>query len=196
MAGGPQATTSFELIERFRGGDQQAFSDLYERYQSRLGVLIHYKLGDALRGKYEVDDLLQEVFLSASKDMDRFTYRSPGSFFRWLAQIANHVIIDAARNEGRAKRDGGRAIGFRTPTNPDGFEPIDSQTPSRLFRDQEEANRLLARLDALPADYREVIVLAKFEALSTAEICERMGKSREQIALLLHRALKRYRELA
>lgn len=189
-------TTSFDLIERFRDGDQQAFSDLYARYQPRLGVLIHYKLGEALRGQYDVDDLLQEVFLTASHDIARFTYRSPGSFFRWLAHIANHTIIDAARNAGRLKRDGGQAVGFRTPTNPGGFEPVDSQTPSRLFRYQEEANRLLAQLDALPSDYREVILLAKFEGLSTMEICERMNKTREQVGLLLHRALKRYRELA
>jgi len=189
-------TTSFHLIERFRDGDQQAFTDLYERYQPRLGVLIHYKLGEHLRAQHDVDDLLQEVFLSAARDIERFNYRSPGSFFRWLAQIANHIIIDAARDAGRLKRDGGQKVAFRTPTNPQGFEPVDSQTPSRLFRYQEEANRLLARLDALPADYREVILLAKFEALSTAEICERMNRTREQVGLLLHRALKRYRELA
>jgi RNA polymerase sigma-70 factor (subfamily 1) len=189
-------TTSFDLIERFREGDERAFSDLYDRYQPRLGVLIHYRLGDAMRGQYEVDDLLQEVFLTASRDIGRFTYRSPGSFFRWLAHIAGHVIADAARHARRLKRDGGHPIGFRTPSNPAGFEPVDSQTPSRLFRYQEESSRLLARLDSLPQEYREVILLAKFEGLSTTEICERMNKTREQIAMLLHRALKRYRELA
>jgi RNA polymerase sigma-70 factor (subfamily 1) len=189
-------TTSFDLIERFREGDQQAFSDLYHRYQPRLGVLIHYRLGEALRRHCDVDDLLQEVFLTASRDVARFTYRSPGSFFRWLARIASHVIVDAARNAGRLKRDGGHPVGFRTPSNPEGFEPVDSQTPSRLFRYQEETSRLLARLDSLPQDYRDVILLAKFEGLSTTEICERMNKTREQVAMLLHRALKRYRELA
>jgi DNA-directed RNA polymerase specialized sigma24 family protein len=54
---------------------------------------------------------------------------------------------------------------------------------------------LLERLDALPADYRQAILLAKIEGLSTAELAERMGKSREAAALLLHRAVKRFREL-
>jgi len=55
---------------------------------------------------------------------------------------------------------------------------------------------LFARLEGLPPDYREAILLAKVEGLSTAEIAARMGKTREAVALLLHRALKRLRALA
>jgi DNA-directed RNA polymerase specialized sigma24 family protein len=40
-----------------------------------------------------------------------------------------------------------------------------------------------------------VILLAKFEGLTTAELAERLAKSRESVALLLHRALKRFREI-
>jgi RNA polymerase sigma factor (sigma-70 family) len=54
---------------------------------------------------------------------------------------------------------------------------------------------LLGRLDALPPAYREVILLARMEGLSTGEVAERMGKSREAVSLLLHRALARLREL-
>src|SRR5258708_1932227 len=108
-----QRTTSYELIERFRAGDQQAFAALYARYQVRLGVLIHYKMSEALRKRQEVADVLQEVFLRASQNLPNFTYRSPGSFFRWLARITDHVVVDASRREGRLKRDGGMAIGFR-----------------------------------------------------------------------------------
>jgi len=50
-------------------------------------------------------------------------------------------------------------------------------------------------LDALPAEYREMILLAKFEGLTTKEISARVEKSRESVALTLHRALKRFREL-
>ncbi|MBI4904294.1 MAG: sigma-70 family RNA polymerase sigma factor [Acidobacteria bacterium] len=188
-------TTSYELIERFRSGDQEAFAVLYERYRARLTVLIHYRMGEALSQRYEVSDLLQEVFLRASTDLQRFEYQAPGSFFRWLARIAGHVIVDAARHEDRAKRDGGVAVRFRSESNPGGHEPVDSLTPSRVLREGEDVARLLSRLDALPEDYRTVILLSKFEGLATAAVAERMGRTREQVALLLHRALKRYREL-
>jgi RNA polymerase sigma factor (sigma-70 family) len=56
--------------------------------------------------------------------------------------------------------------------------------------------RLLTRLASLPDDYRDAILMAKIEGLSTAEIAERMGKSREAVALLVYRAVKRFRALS
>src|SRR5689334_9596898 len=98
------STTSFGLIERVRAGDQDAFTSLFDRYRRRVAVLIHYKLSDDLRGSsLEVDDLLQETFLRAFRDIEQFTYRAPGSFLRWLASIADHVVIDAVRTQGRLR---------------------------------------------------------------------------------------------
>ncbi|MGH9672048.1 MAG: sigma factor [Bryobacteraceae bacterium] len=61
----------------------------------------------ASRALPEIDDLLQEIFLIASRDLDRFEYRAPGSFFRWLSRIGDHVIADAARYGSREKRRAG-----------------------------------------------------------------------------------------
>jgi DNA-directed RNA polymerase specialized sigma24 family protein len=54
---------------------------------------------------------------------------------------------------------------------------------------------LLDKLNALPEDYRQAILLMKVEGLSTPEAAERLGKSKEATALLLHRAVKRFRAL-
>lgn len=186
-------TTSFDLLEQARQGDARAFEAIFHRYQSRLAVLVHYRLSEALRRDWEVEDVLQEVFLRASRDLAGFDYRGPGSLFRWLARIAHHVMADAARSQGRAKRDGGAAVRFRSESNPAGIEPADSNTPSRVLRQQESLGLLYEKLAALPRDYREVILLARIENLSTGEIAGRMGKTREQVSLLLHRALKKYR---
>jgi RNA polymerase sigma factor (sigma-70 family) len=59
----------------------------------------------------------------------------------------------------------------------------------------EDERRIFRQLDALPADYKEVILLAKIEGLPSAEIAERLGRTREATALLLHRALKRFRQI-
>lgn len=190
-----QATSSFELIERIRGGDREALSPLFEKHRSRLAVLIHYQVGAALRGSVEVDDLVQETFLRAFEDFDRFHYRGPGSFLRWLSSIAGHAVVDAARLGARQKRDGGRRVPLRSESNPAGADPSDSRTPSRLLRGHEGVRRLMALLDALPEHHRQAILLAKFEGLDTAEMAEKLGKSRAETALLLHRALKRLREL-
>jgi RNA polymerase sigma-70 factor (ECF subfamily) len=188
-------TSTFDLLERLRAGDGDAFRLLFEKYRRRLAVLIHYKLRADLRGQVEVDDLLQEVFLIASREMDKFSYRSPGSFMAWLARIADHVVIDAARFQGRQKRHAAEMLRFRSVSNPGGPEPVDSRTPSRLLREREGYDSLLGRLNQLPEDYRQVILLAKVEGLSTKEMAERLGRSPEAVAVLLHRAIQRFRQL-
>ena len=188
-------TSTYELVERFKRGDTGAFSLVFRKYQRRLAVLVHYKMSASLHDTMEVDDVLQEVFLSAAQDMKQFTYQSPGSLMAWLSRVADHVIVDAARYRNREKRRAQEMLRFRSESNPTGPEPVDSETPSRLFAREETMQILLKKLDALPADYREMIVLAKFEGLTTKEISEQVGKSRESVALLLHRALKRFREL-
>lgn len=187
-------TSTCDLVERFKRGEQAAFSLLFGKYQRRLAVLVHYKMGAELRGRMEVDDIVQEVFVVAAQGLGRFTYQTPGSFMAWLSRIADHAIVDAARHENRRKRRPEELVRFKSESNPGGPEPVDPRTPSQVFAQRESVEMLLGKLDTLPAEYREVILLAKFQGLSTGEIAERLGKSRESVALTLHRALKRFRE--
>jgi RNA polymerase sigma-70 factor, ECF subfamily len=188
-------TSSHGLIERIRNGDGEAFTALFNRYRPRLAVLIHYRMGLELRRLVEVDDILQETLLKAFRDFDQFTYRSPGSFMSWLARIADHVMADLARSQGRQKRHAVEMLRFRSASNPSGPEPVDSKTPSRVLAEEESVRGLLEKLNSLPDDYRQAILLMKVEGLSTQEAAERLGKSNQATALLLHRALKRFRSL-
>jgi len=187
-------TSTFALLERARSGDREALSRAFEKFARRLAVLIHFKLAERTRSFAEVDDIVQETMLRAFRDFEHFSYREPGSFLRWLSAIADHVIVDRVRYAGRECR-AGEEIPFRSQSNPAGPEPADTKTPSRLLAQREAVERLLARLEALPEDYRQAILLAKIEGLSTAEMAARMGKSREQVALLVYRAVKRFRAL-
>jgi RNA polymerase sigma-70 factor, ECF subfamily len=187
-------TSTHDMVRRVKDGDREAFSDLFARYRPRLATLIHFRLGLELRRFVEVDDVLQETLLRAYRDIEKFDYRGPGAFMNWLARIADHVITDLARSHGRIKR-AGEDVRFRSEGNPGGPEPVDSMTPSRVFRENEELGKLIAKLDLLPDDYRTAIMLAKVEGLTTREIAERLGKSNEAVALLVHRAIKRFRAL-
>jgi RNA polymerase sigma-70 factor (ECF subfamily) len=189
------ATSTFGLVERFKRGEAEAFSLIFRKFRRRLAVLVHYRLSPELRGAVEVDDILQEVFLAAAVDIGSFTYQSPGSFMAWLSRISDHVIVDAARYQNRGKRHAEEILRFRSASNPGGPDPVDHETPSRVFARTESVQHLLKKLDVLSPEYREMILLAKFEGLTTKEISERVGKSRETVALTLHRALKRIREL-
>jgi len=190
----PSPTSTFALLERARAGDAGALSAAFERSRRRLAVLVHFKLGAEARRFSDVEDIVQETCLRAFRDVDAFEYRSPGSFLKWLSAIADHVIVDRVRYESRARR-AGEMVAFRSESNPAGPEPADTNTPSRLFARQEALERLIDRLSALPGDYRQAILMAKVEGLSTAEMAERLGKTREAVALLVYRAVKRFREL-
>ncbi len=189
------ATSTFALIERVKAGDDQALSLAFEKCRRRLAVLIYFKLSPRARQLAEVDDLVQETYLRAFKSIDRFSYQSSGSLLRWLSSIADHVIIDQLRYHEREKR-AGEEVRFRSASNPHGPEPVDSKTPSRLLAQQEALENLLARLSELPEDYRKAILMAKIEGISTAEMAERLGRSREAVALLVYRAVKRFRAIA
>ncbi len=188
-------TSTLALLGRAGAGDQEALSLAFERYRGRLTVLAHFKMSPRARQVADVEDVVQEAMLRAFRDIDRFSYRSPGSFLRWLASILDHVIVDRARYLGRERR-AAEEVPFRSQSNPLGPEPMDSQTPSRLLAQREGVERLLERLSALPEDYRQAILLAKIEGLTTAEMAERLGKSREAVALLVYRAVKRFRAVA
>lgn len=191
----PNPTSTLNLLERIRVGDEHAFSILFQKYSPRLSVLIHYKLGPEMRSHLEADDILQETFLAASRQLDQFTYRNPGSFMSWLSRITDHIIVDAARYQGRQKRRPVELVPLKSESNPYGAEGVDSTTPSRILARKERLRQVLDRLDSLPEDYRQVILLARIEGLSTGEIAGRMGKSRENVSVLLHRAIQRLREL-
>ncbi len=189
------ATSTLGLIDRLKQGDQEAFSALFEKYCRRLALLIHYRLSQSLRRTTEVDDVLQEVFLRALNGVGQFSYQGAGSFMRWLSRIADHVITDMARSDNRQKRRADEIVRFRSESNPGGPEPVDTKTPSRLLREKEKLLALLEKLNRLPPEYRQAILLAKIEGLSTQEVAQQLGKSREATALLLHRAIKRFRHL-
>jgi RNA polymerase sigma-70 factor (ECF subfamily) len=188
-------SSTFDFLDRIHKGDQRAFSLLFASHRRRLAVLIHYRLGSELRSYVEVDDILQETWLRAFREIDAFRHRGTGSFMRWLSTIVQHVITDHARHYGRQKRRSGQPIPLRSDSNPNGLEPVDPETPSRLLASKEGIEDLLRKLDALPADYRQVILLAKIEGLASSEIAQQLGRTREATALLLHRALKRFQQI-
>jgi RNA polymerase sigma-70 factor (ECF subfamily) len=187
-------TSSHGLVERVKQGDQDAFTQLFAKYRSRLAILVHYKLGAKVRRDADVDDVLQETLLRAYRDIERFEYQAPGSFMSWLVRIADHVIVDAARAQNRQKR-AGEHVRFRSESNPAGPEPADYNTPSRIFTENESLGRFVETLSQLPEDYRRVILLAKVEGLTTSEVAQRLEKSNEATSLLLHRAIKRLHAL-
>jgi RNA polymerase sigma-70 factor, ECF subfamily len=183
-----------DLIERFRRGDRDAFTPLFEKYRRRLAVMIHYKLCPERRRPEDVEKILRETFCRASRDLSLFQCVSPCSFLNWLSGVADNVIIDCAR---RHKRQTNHTR-FRAETFLPRTIPADSgppREPGELLRERETLKALIDTLDALPEQHREIVLLAKMEGLSTQEMAESLGESHESVAARLHHAIQSLRAL-
>jgi RNA polymerase sigma-70 factor (ECF subfamily) len=152
-----------ELMRRTQSGDRQAFSLIYERYSSAVLSYLYRMLGNV----EDVESIGQEVFLRAYRFAP--TYRFPEKLSTWLFTITRNLAINNAR---RRKRSPVRNV---TELNLEGVEvSSDPYQVARAATDnvetQEEIARVLAALEDLPTDQKEVIVLGVFQDLSYAQM--------------------------
>ena len=174
--------TTRALIARARKGDRRAFDDLAEEHRERLLAFIRTRLGAQLRRRTEPDDILQEAYLKGFRSLDRFEWRGEGSFFGWLATIAEYVIRELGRSH-------------KLEALPLEREPLDeAPSPSRVARREERFVKLGDALSGLSEDHRTVIRLARIEGLAVTEIARRMERSPGAVRHLLLRALQKLRE--
>src|SRR5437867_1106481 len=88
------------LVTRARGGDQDAFRVLVERHSQALFRLAYRMTGN----EHDAEDMVQETFLRAHRQLGRFESRS--SFSTWLHRIAANCSLDLLRKrQRRAEED-------------------------------------------------------------------------------------------
>jgi RNA polymerase sigma-70 factor (ECF subfamily) len=163
MTRASDASTDEQLVAGALRGDRDAFGLIVERYESRL-VNYLYRL---VRSTEDAHDLAQEVFLKVYQALDRFDpqYR----FSTWLFRVAQNAAIDLIRRQ-RLK------LVSMSRESPDGGEERDwdfasgDPTPYGDLRNRERGSAIQQAVDALPWEYRELILLRHFGELSYEEI--------------------------
>ena len=83
------------VVTAFLGGEERAFSELVERYQTRLLNFIYRTIGD----REKAEDLVQEVFIRVYRHLHRFD-RSK-KFSTWAYTIASNLAKNELRNRSR-----------------------------------------------------------------------------------------------
>lgn len=189
---------SQRLVEHASAGDREALDRLFARCLPRLRRLLQLQAGVALHNS-ELDDLVQEAYLEATRRFGDYTYQGPDSFFRWLATVALHRLSNLRRTATAAKRDRRRERrlpeGDASSVVPQAAQPVAvGPGPRTLVMGAEAEGRLDAALSALSASDREVITLARLQGLPLGDVAERMGRTRNAVALLLSRALRKLRD--
>lgn len=192
--------TAEKLIERAVAGDGIALQELLLQHFDRLRLHLHEKMPADLTGQIAVEDVLQETFAESVRQIAGFKAGNDTAFFRWLATIAEHRLIDLVRAARAAKRGGGwspvdaAAAPDRSIAELITLLAVHERTPSRSIAGREVATALQAAVESLKDDYREVLTLRYFQGLSVTETAARMGRSSTAVQMLCHRAIEELRE--
>ncbi len=188
--------TAEELLGRARAGDVEAFGDLLAQYRNYARLLARTLIGTTLRLRLDPSDLVQETFLEAHRDFPRFEGSSEREVVAWLRRILVRNLADQARRQKAGLRDYRRqesleAVLERSGARMQHMIASTASSPSAAASQREQAVLLADALAALPADYREVIILRNLERLRFDEIAARMNRSPGAVRMLWTRALER-----
>jgi RNA polymerase sigma-70 factor (ECF subfamily) len=173
-----------------------------ESHRDYLTVLARMQIGRRLQGKVEPADVVQETFLHAVRDFDRFRGSSDQELAGWLRQILAARLADLVRRycgtHGRDVRLE-QALQLELDQSSQVLDrglvaPLSS--PSEQAARHEHASWLARALERLPEDYRDVLVLRHLQECDFPEVARRMGRSVEAVKKLWARALARLRRSA
>ncbi len=152
------AADDMRLIARVRAGDQQAMSELYDRYAKVVYAVALRVLQDA----NAAEDVLQDIFLQLWRNADAFD-ASRGTLAAWLAVIARHRSIDRLRKR-RPEVDIDDCV---IAGGPD----LSAEAERNLV--VEKVRTVLAEMDP---NQRKALELAYFQGLTHSEIAAKTGE--------------------
>src|SRR4026209_2606666 len=90
-----KAMDDADVVASFLDGEERAFQELVERYQTRLLNFIYRTIGD----REKSEDLVQEVFIRVYRHLHRFD--STKKFSTWAYTIASNLAKNELRNRSR-----------------------------------------------------------------------------------------------
>jgi RNA polymerase sigma-70 factor (ECF subfamily) len=151
------------LVERICAGEQDAFNELYKKFAPMVHGIVLARVP-----RDEVDDVVQNVFLSAYKNLN--TLRDRNSVGAWLATIARNRANEFFRS---AKQTEELPEDLRQRSNP-----------------QAEAREILDVILSLPDAYRETLILRLVEGMTGPEIAAQTGLTPDSVRVNLHRGMK------
>lgn len=181
--------TDEQLMRRFQGGNDAAFSELMKRYEKRLYLyLFRYT-----RHQQDTEDIVQETFLRVYSS--RNGYEEIARFSTWLYTIAGNLMRTRFRKQQRRQT---------VPIDQDRDDPetvVVVQLPDEaLLPDEQTANKLMLNvlteaIQQLPDEYRELLEMREFHHLSYEEISKAVNLPLGTVKSRLNRGRLRLQKL-
>jgi RNA polymerase sigma-70 factor (ECF subfamily) len=169
--------SDFDLLDRWRAGDQSAGEQLFGRYFDNLCGFF------ATKCHGEADELVQRTFLACVKAKDQF--RKQSSFRTYLFTVARHELYHHLRERQRA----GERLDFSVTS----IAELVTTPVTRLARDAER-RQLLEALRGLPVEQQTLLELHYWQDLDIAALAEVFETAPATIRTRLFRARRALRE--
>lgn len=191
------------LLQRVAAGDQESWGALLTRHQARLRCMIALRLDRRLQGRLDPEDVLQEAYLEASRQLPDYLSRPTLPFFLWLRLVTGQKMVALHRHHlGKQMRDASREVSLYHGSLPEASSAAlaaqllgHDTRPSEAAVRAERCIRLQEALNSMDAMDREVLALRHFELLNNAETAQVLGLEESAASKRYVRALKRLRDI-
>ncbi len=187
-----------QILGRLRTGEETALVEFLQINQPALLAFIRSRIGTQLQKKIEPEDILQEASMEALRILPQ-TDLSTWDPLHWLFQICERKVIDSHRKFfASQKRDASREAAIPDGTDAAGLANLlaaSMTTPSAAFSRDQKQLRMLAALETLPEDQREVLRMRYLVGLTSKEIAKKIGKTDGATRVKISRALSRLHEM-
>lgn len=174
------------VIHRAREGDHGAFHQLYRTHSERI-----YRLAwRYTRSQTDAEDVMQETFVKAFRQIHRFNGDNPAAFTSWLGRICVNCSIDFLRKQKR--RHSGDTVSLDDLTT----DPVDGgRSPEQTAAREEFVRQVAEAAGKLSAKQRVVFDLRYSQHHTIAEIAGLLGCSENAVKTHLSRSVKKLRSL-
>ncbi|GMU81248.1 MAG: sigma-70 family RNA polymerase sigma factor [Phycisphaerales bacterium] len=187
------------IVEAGVAGSRPALRELIHALAPQIRLMVAARLHNVRDRFNAVDEVAQRVLLALLDSLPRLERRTVGGLKCYVSAIAARKAADyicmRRESKGRADTvslDPWRAAGVDDEMMDFVLSASDT-TPGRAAEKSEQVQRMLAALDVMRPQYREVITLAFYDQLSVSDIGERLGISRPAASMLLMRAVNALR---
>jgi len=159
----------------------RAFEQLYRDHLKDVYSYACYRIGN----QHDAEDLTEQAFLQAYRHFDRARRESAGRPLRpWLIRIAHNLALNYYRDRSR-----------RPQTPLDSADPIPARHGTEaIVEGRDELRQVIAKLDNLPDDRRDALIMRFALGMDNREIARALGRSDGATKVLIHRAIKQLEE--
>ena len=176
----PEPSDAQLVLEVLRK-DRKATADFVNRHADQVFGYVRRRLFPHVEF---VDDLVQEVFLAAWENLEKF--RGESSLRSWLLGIARHKVEDHYR---RRLREAELPVEEEGPVP----EPVDPHNIQEAIEQQQAAKKTQEVLASLPEAYSIVLRWRYWEKRGLSEIAQETGRTEKAIERLLARAREQFK---